>query len=61
METDEESYDDEETEAIHWVKPYASLYLIDPRNLESTCKLLQHVRTLAFPFAPAYSVTSKAP
>ena len=35
METDEESYEDEETEEIYWVKPSASLYLVDPRILES--------------------------
>ena len=35
VETDEESYDDEETEEIHWVKSSASLYLADPRILES--------------------------
>ena len=55
VETDEESYDDEETEEIHWVKPSASFHLVDLRSLETsmqaatTCThpsffhLLQHI------------------
>ena len=35
LETDEESYDNEETEEIHWVKLSLSLYLVDLRILES--------------------------
>ena len=33
VENAEESYDDEETEEIHWVKPSASLYLVDPHTV----------------------------
>ena len=35
VETDEESYDDEETVETQWVKPSARLYLVDLRILES--------------------------
>ena len=38
METDEERYDDEKIEEIHWVKPSASLYLAEPRILESNMR-----------------------
>ena len=35
VQTDEESCDDDETDEVHWVKPPASLYLVDPRILEA--------------------------
>ena len=35
VETDEEIYNNEETEEIHWVKPSASFCLVDQRILES--------------------------
>ena len=38
MENDEKSCDDEETEEVHWVKPSARFYLVDPRTLEASMK-----------------------
>ena len=61
METDEESYDDEETEEIHQVKPSASLYLEDRCILESNMQAAATFTHPSFSICPAYSVTSKAP
>ena len=58
-ETDEESCDDEETEEVHWVKPSASRYLVDPRILEAnmqTAAICKEFCLAVFPFFFLFSV-----
>ena len=59
METHEESCDDDETDEVHWVKPSASRYLVDPRILEAnmqTAAICKEFCLAVFPFFFLFSV-----